>query len=46
MPPVTTVHHNGDDDDDIDVVGGIDPAPMSRTHKYRKFMKPLLERKR
>merc|ERR1712117_454088 len=23
-----------------------DPAPMSRTHQYRKVMKPLLERKR
>ena len=41
MPPVMVQH-----DEDIDVVGGIDPAPMSRTHKYRKFMKPLLERKR
>ena len=26
--------------------GGIDEAPMSRTHQYRKVMKPLLERKR
>ena len=23
-----------------------EPAPMSRTHQYRKVMKPLLERKR
>jgi hairy-and-enhancer-of-split protein len=26
--------------------GAEDPAPMSRTHQYRKVMKPLLERKR
>lgn len=42
MPPIVLTQ----EDDDIDVVGGVDAAPMSRTHKYRKFMKPLLERKR
>merc|ERR1711899_57505 len=26
--------------------GNMDEAPMSRTHQYRKVMKPLLERKR
>ena len=47
MPPITMhSHQQPKEDDDIDVVGGVDPAPMSRTHKYRKFMKPLLERKR
>ena len=32
--------------DDIDVVTTEEIPPMSRTHQYRKVMKPLLERKR
>jgi hairy-and-enhancer-of-split protein len=31
---------------EIDVVGIDDTPPLSRTHQYRKVMKPLLERKR
>ena len=38
MAPIMIPSH----DEDIDVVGGVDPAPMSRTHKYRKFMKTLV----
>ena len=31
---------------EIDVVGLDETPPLSRTHQYRKIMKPLLERKR
>ena len=27
-------------------IASLEEAPMSRTHQYRKIMKPLLERKR
>ena len=41
-PPRSSNYHSGD----IDVVTTEDTPPLSRTHQYRKVMKPLLERKR
>merc|ERR1712158_78413 len=32
--------------DNFDLDGDVTETPMSRTHQYRKVMKPLLERKR
>merc|ERR1711988_1742206 len=32
--------------DGFDLEGSVTETPMSRTHQYRKVMKPLLERKR
>merc|ERR1712228_862716 len=32
--------------DNFDLDGNVTETPMSRTHQYRKVMKPLLERKR
>ena len=32
--------------DGFDLEGNVTETPMSRTHQYRKVMKPLLERKR
>ena len=32
--------------DSFDLDGEMTETPMSRTHQYRKVMKPLLERKR
>lgn len=41
-PPRNHNYNSGD----IDVVTTEETPPMSRTHQYRKVMKPLLERKR
>ena len=41
-PPRYSNYNSGD----IDVVTTEETPPMSRTHQYRKVMKPLLERKR
>ena len=41
-PPRSFNYQSGD----IDVVSTEDTPPLSRTHQYRKVMKPLLERKR
>ena len=47
MAPIIQIHHpQADPLDPMDPHGHHMEAPMSRTHQYRKVMKPLLERKR
>ena len=45
MAPIIA-HYKNTFPQNFDSFEAVEEAPMSRTHQYRKVMKPLLERKR
>jgi len=46
MAPIIAHYKNTSYPQNFDNYEAVEEAPMSRTHQYRKVMKPLLERKR